>query len=116
MPTLFMVELAVADVAAARAWYESALGLTASHTDPATGFVLLSDGRHGRVALKPGAPVPGGVTLHFEVPDVGALLAGGRVVPDGPEVVSREGYCEVFVRDPAGYRVGLFSWDGTREG
>ena len=109
MPALFMVELAVADVAASRRWYEAALGLTAALEDPATGFALLEDGRGGRLALKPGAPAPGGVTLHFEVPDLEAALRG--LAADGPVTASAEGYREAFVRDPDGYRVGLFAWD-----
>jgi catechol 2,3-dioxygenase-like lactoylglutathione lyase family enzyme len=111
MPTLFMVELAVADVIASRAWYETTLGLKVVTSDAATGFVLLQDGRGCRVALKPGVPNPGGVTLHFEVADVDVTVRESRVVPDGPAVVSPEGYREVFVRDPDGYRVGLFAWD-----
>lgn len=108
MPALFMVELAAADVAASRRWYEAALGLRVMLEDPATGFVLLEDGRGGRVALKPGTPAPGGVVLHFEVPDVDAALRG--LAPDGPVATSAEGYREAFVRDPDGYRVGLFAW------
>jgi catechol 2,3-dioxygenase-like lactoylglutathione lyase family enzyme len=111
MPTLFMVELAVADPAASRGWYEAALGLATVVADPATGFVVLDDGRGGRVALKPGTPNPGGVTLHFEVPDVDAALRDGGLATDEPVKVSPEGYREAFVRDPDGYRVGLFAWE-----
>jgi predicted enzyme related to lactoylglutathione lyase len=110
MPTLFMVELAVADPAASQSWYEAVLGLTAALADPATGFVLLEDGRGGRLALKPGTPNPGGVTLHFEVGDVDDALRKHGLVADGPVTVSAEGYREAFVRDPNGYRVGLFEW------
>lgn len=114
MPALFMVELAVADVAVSRAWYETTLGLRVEMSDAATGFVLLQDERGGRVALKPGAPNPGGVTLHFEVADVDAALREKGLVPDWPVAVSAEGYCEAVVRDPDGYRVGLFAWLGPR--
>ncbi len=110
MPTLFMTELAVADPAVSRAWYEAVLGLTAVLADPATGFVLLADGRGGRLALKPGVPCPGGATLHFEVPEVDCALRECRLVADGPATVSPEGYREAFVRDPDGYRIGLFAW------
>ena len=113
MASLFMVELAVADVAAARAWYGAVLGLKVVMSDAATGFVLLQDGRGGRVALKPGTPSPGGVVLHFEVADLDVLVRETGVVPDGPVVVSGEGYREAFVRDPDGYRVGLFAWLGA---
>ncbi|MFO0800316.1 MAG: VOC family protein [Gemmataceae bacterium] len=108
MPTLFMVELAVADPAASRTWYEATLGMKVETVDASTGFVLLQDGRGGRLALKPGTPNRGGVTLHFEVADVDAAVQGLR--PDGPAVDSPEGYREAFVRDPDGYRVGLFAW------
>ncbi|QDU20159.1 VOC family protein [Urbifossiella limnaea] len=108
MPTLFMVELAVADAAASRRWYEVTLGMKVVTVDASTGFALLQDERGGRLALKPGTPNPGGVTLHFEVADVAAAIRGLR--PDGPAVVSPEGYREAFVRDPDGYRVGLFAW------
>jgi len=111
MPTLFMVELAVADVAAARAWYETTLGLKVVVSDAATGFVLLQDARGARVALKSGTPNPGGVVLHFEVADVDAFLRERGIASDGPVAVSAEGYREVFVRDPDGNRVGLFAWD-----
>ncbi len=110
MPTLFMVEIAVADPDVSRSWYVAALGLTAVLADPATGFVLLEDGRGGRLALKPGGANPGGVTLHFEVADLDAALWAGGLVADGPVVVSAEGYREAFVRDPDDYRVGLFEW------
>lgn len=113
MPTLFMVELAVADVAASRAWYEAALGLKVVTSDPATGFTLLQDERGGRVALKPGTPYPGAVTLHFKVADVEAALREGALLSDDPVRVSPEGYHEAFVRDPDGYRVGLFAWLGA---
>lgn len=110
MPTLFMVELAVTDVGAAREWYETALGLTVVTSDAATGFVLLQDGRGGRLALKPGTPTPGGVVLHFEVVDVDATVRKLGVTTDGPITVSPEGYREAFARDPDGYRVGVFAW------
>jgi catechol 2,3-dioxygenase-like lactoylglutathione lyase family enzyme len=106
-----MVELAVADPAASRGWYEAALGLAVVLEDPATGFVVLHDGCGGRVALKAGTPNPGSVTLHFEVPDVDAELRDRGLTPDESVTVSPEGYREAFVRDPDGYRVGLFSWE-----
>jgi catechol 2,3-dioxygenase-like lactoylglutathione lyase family enzyme len=111
MPILFMVELAAADPAASRVWYEEVLGLKFLLADAATGFVLLGDDRGGRVALKAGTPTPGGVTLHFEVPDVDAALRERGLVAVGPTTVSSEGYREVFVHDPDGYRIGLFAWD-----
>lgn len=105
-----MVELAVADTAAARSWYEQKLGLRAVLTDPATDFVLLADGRSGKLALRSGGANPGSVALHFEVPDVDAALRESGLVAEGPVVTSPEGYREAFVRDPDGYRVGLFDW------
>ena len=109
-----MVELAVADVAVSRAWYEATLGLRVVMSDAATGFLVFQDDRGGRVALKPGTPNPGGVVLHFEVADVESFLQERAVAAVGPVTASAEGYREAFVRDPDGYRVGVFAWDRSR--
>ncbi len=107
-----MVELTVSDVTRAVAWYESALGLTVERADTPNGFVLLS-GDGGKLALKAGVPVPGGVKLHWQVPDlaeaVGRLAAAGVAV--GPLKSSTEGYTRVAVVDPDGYAVVVFGWD-----
>ncbi|MBX9580636.1 MAG: VOC family protein [Gemmataceae bacterium] len=113
MAALCMTELAVADLAAALAWYQDRLGLRVLLLDAANGFALLQGDGGGRLALKAGAPAPGGVTLHFEVADLAAEL--GRLgSADVPVKDSPEGYREAFVRDPDGYAVGLFEW--TRDG
>ena len=116
--TLYFTELAVADVPAAVAWY-TAVGLAVERADPANGFVLLSAPGGGRLAVKAGVPVPGGVTLHFQVADLDAALArlaGLGVVPTGPVKASAEGYCRVVFADPDGHRVTLFAWAGPQFG
>jgi catechol 2,3-dioxygenase-like lactoylglutathione lyase family enzyme len=113
MPSLFMAELAVSDFAASVAWYRDVLGLRVLVADVANAFALLQGESGGRVALKGGRPVPGGVTLHFEVGDLDAELArlsAAGVQTESPPKESPEGYREAFVRDPDGYAVGLFEW------
>jgi catechol 2,3-dioxygenase-like lactoylglutathione lyase family enzyme len=112
---LFMTELAVSDLAAALAWYRDRLGLRPLLVDRANAFALLQGPNGGRLALKAGVPHPGGVTVHFEVADLGAELA--RLgVPDAPVKDSPEGYRSAVLRDPDGYAVGLFAWTGGRPG
>lgn len=100
-----MTELAVADFAASLAWYRDVLGLRVKHLDSANQFVLFDGG----VALKAGAPMPGGMTLHFNVSGLDAELARLGFASSSA-VESTEGYREAFVADPDGYRVGLFEW------
>jgi catechol 2,3-dioxygenase-like lactoylglutathione lyase family enzyme len=103
--TLFMAELAVADVAASLRFYRDRLGLPVQVWDEATGFALLAAG--GRLALKPGTP-GGGVTVHFRVDDLAAEL---RRLDEPAEVkVSPEGYRRAKLADPDGYAVVLFEW------
>lgn len=110
-----MTELAVADFAASLAWYRDRLGLRVLLLDGPNGFALLQGPDGGRLALKAGVPHPGGVTVHFEVADLGAELA--RLgVPDAPVKASPEGYRRAILRDPDGYAVGLFAWAGGRPG
>jgi catechol 2,3-dioxygenase-like lactoylglutathione lyase family enzyme len=107
-----MAEVAAADPAASLRWYRDVLGLPVLLTDPATGFALLG-GDGGRLALRAGAPAPGGLALHVEVSSLDAelaRLAGVGVVPDGPVKASAEGYRRAVVRDPDGYAVVLFEW------
>jgi predicted enzyme related to lactoylglutathione lyase len=106
--TPFMTELVVSDFVASLAWYRGVLGLQVRHLDAANRFVLFDGG----VALKGGIPTPGGVTLHFNVPDLGAELArlAAVGVAASPVEESTEGYREAFVADPDGYRIGLFEW------
>lgn len=103
-----MTELAVRDIAVSLAWYRDRLGLRVVLLDAPNGFALL-EGQGGRLALKAGTPVPGGVTLHVEVADLAAGL--DRLgLADTPVKTSDEGYREAFVADPDGYAVGLFEW------
>ena len=103
-----MAELAVTDVTAAAAWYARTLGMRAILEDPATGFVLLEDAAGGKLALKPGTPTPGGLTLHFRVDCVDAELA--RLGVTAEVKASPEGYRRAMLTDPDGYRVCLFAW------
>ena len=107
-----MVELRVADGPASAAWYAAALGLRVRLTDAATGFVLLAGDGGAKLALKPGVPVPGGVTVHWQTPDLPAavarLTAAGVAV--GPLKTSPEGYTRAAVTDPDGYAVVVFGW------
>ncbi|QEL15858.1 VOC family protein [Limnoglobus roseus] len=106
-----MAELAVRNLATSLAWYRDVLGLAVKLLDEANGFALL-EGDGSRLALKAGE-VGGGVTLHFRVQSLDrelSRLSARGVVPDGPVVVSQEGYREAFVRDADGYRVGLFEF------
>jgi catechol 2,3-dioxygenase-like lactoylglutathione lyase family enzyme len=105
--TLFMTEIRVRDLAVSLAWYRDVLGLTVTLLDAANGFALL-DAAGGRLALKQGE-AGAGVTLHFEVADLDAALTSRGLVPE-EVVTSAEGYREAFVRDPDGYRVGVFEW------
>ena len=109
-----MTELAVADYEASVAWYRDVVGLRVELADPAHGFALLRGPDGGRLAVKAGTPVPGGVKVHLEVADVGAELArigADAVVTEGVKE-SAEGYRRAVVRDPDGYAVVLFAWTG----
>ncbi|MFO0809276.1 MAG: VOC family protein [Gemmataceae bacterium] len=112
MPALYMVELVVSDWQASASWYADVFGLRAVVTDAARGFVLM-DAVGGRLALKQGNPRPGTANLVFSVADLAAelaRLAALGVMPESPVKTSDEGYRRAFVRDPDGYRVGLFEW------
>lgn len=111
--TLFMTELAVADFAAAVAWYRDRLGLRVEVLDESRRFALLTAPGGGRLALKAGEPTPGGVTVHFHVADLAAelaRLAAVGVSPVSPVREDVEGYRRAVLADPDGYRVVLFEW------
>jgi catechol 2,3-dioxygenase-like lactoylglutathione lyase family enzyme len=113
---LFMTEIVVSDFSAAVRWYRDVLGWSPQLLDEPRGFALFhrpgpADG--GRLGLKAGTPVPGGVRLNFEVSDLAAglaRLAALGVSPVGPVKVSDEGYRSAAFRDPDGYAVVLFEW------
>lgn len=110
--TLYMVELAVADVARSVAWYRDVLGLKVEMTSEPNGFVLMAAG-DGRLALKRGTPPATAVRLHFFVPDLSAelaRLAALGVHPESDIKTSPEGYRRAAFRDPDGYAVTLFEW------
>ncbi len=103
--TLYMTELAVADLDASLAFYRDRLGLPVELLDEANGFALLHTG--GRLALKRGTP-GGGATVHLEVADLDAELA--RLGEPAAVKTSDEGYRRAKLTDPDGYAVVLFAW------
>jgi catechol 2,3-dioxygenase-like lactoylglutathione lyase family enzyme len=115
---LDFVELMVASMPAALAWYRDVLGLEVLLVDEAGGFALLRAGR-GRIALKAGTPAPGSVLLTFAVADLDAALTrlvDLGVTPEGPVKHSQEGYRRVLLRDLDGYRLCLFDRHVARTG
>jgi catechol 2,3-dioxygenase-like lactoylglutathione lyase family enzyme len=112
---LYFVEITVADWPAAVAWYRDVLGLELLHHAEEDQFALLGAGP-ARLALKGGAPNPGTVQLTFEVEDVcqaADQLAATGIIFEAPIMASPEGYRDVLLRDPDGYRVCLFDWGGA---
>ena len=105
---LFMVELAVADWALSVTWYRDRLGLRVTLWDEANLFALLEAVGGGRIALKAGAPQPGGVTVHFQVTDLTAEMT--RMGITAETKTSPEGYRRAVVPDPDGYAIVLFEW------
>lgn len=110
--TLFMVEIVVSDWHRSREWYRNLLGWPETLVDDKNEFALLEGG--GRLALKSGPPQTSTVTPVFRVTDLDAELArlfALGIDRDTAVKVSEEGYRRVFVRDPDGYRIGLFEWN-----
>jgi predicted enzyme related to lactoylglutathione lyase len=110
---LYMVELIVSEFDAAVRWFRDVLGLRVLLIDELNRFALLQGVGGGRLALKAGNPAPGGLRLHFQVPDLDIELKqlearGGHV--ESPPLVSPEGYRRAIVRGPAGYPIVLFEW------
>jgi catechol 2,3-dioxygenase-like lactoylglutathione lyase family enzyme len=105
---LHFVELRVRDWAASLAWYRDVLGLEVELRDEPNRFALLTAGVC-RVALKAGEPTPGGVLLAFEVERLSRFAALSDDVK-----TSEEGYRRLLLRDPDGYAVTLFEWNGPR--
>ncbi|MGL6094506.1 MAG: VOC family protein [Fimbriiglobus sp.] len=111
--TLYMVELIVAEFGGTVAWFRDVLGLRVLLLDEMNRFALLQGVGGGRLAVKVGIPAPGGVRLHFQVPDLDAELAqlrGRGAHLESPPLVSPEGYRRAVVRGPAGSPVVLFEW------
>ena len=109
---LYMVEPTVSDLPHSIAWYSDVLGLTLTLLDETNGFALL-EGNAGRISLKRGTPVIGGVRLIFEVGDLVAELAriaAFGVLPVSAIKGSAEGYRRVVLHDPDGYEIALFEW------
>jgi len=111
---LFFVEITVTNWALALAWYKDMLGLEIVQQVEADQFALLRAGQ-AQLALKGGEAMPGTVQLTFEVDDLEAAvayLAAWGVTLESPLQTSAEGYRDVMLRDPDGYRVCLFDWAG----
>ena len=116
---LFMVQVEVADLPGALAWYAGVLGLGVLMEDRPNGFALLGAGAGAgaaKVALKQssGSGVGrGAITLTFEVRDVGAersrLIGLGMEVAD-PVEIAAEGYRVIRLADPDGTPIHLFAW------
>jgi catechol 2,3-dioxygenase-like lactoylglutathione lyase family enzyme len=109
---LYFVELVVADWPKALAWYQEVLGLEILVRVEADQFALCRAGQT-RLALKGGEPLPGTVLLTFEVADLSQAvreLAARDIALDSPLQTSAEGYRDVLLRDPDGYRICLFDW------
>jgi len=112
---LYFVEITVTDWALAVAWYKDMLGMEPVHLVEADQFALLRAGP-AQLALKGGEAMPGTMQLTFEVEDLeraAAHLATWGVMLESPLQASAEGYRDLVVRDPDGYRVCLFDWGGA---
>lgn len=112
---LFMTELTVANLSTSRDWYRDRLGLQVLHQDPHKPFALLQGADGGRLSLKQGEPVPGGLMLYFEVESLDPYVNQLAITPDAIKT-SPEGYRRATVTDPDGYRIGIFEWLTTQEG
>lgn len=107
-----MVEPTVSDLSASIAWYTEVVGLKLTLLDEANGFALL-EGAAGRISLKRGTPIPGGVRMHFEVDNLDAELTRLEALGASPVSdikTSAEGYRRALLCDPDGYEIALFEW------
>jgi predicted enzyme related to lactoylglutathione lyase len=112
--SLDFVEIRVSNWPVAMAWYKDLLGLEVVQLVEEDQFALLRAGS-AQLALKGGEARPGTVQITFEVEElekaVNELQALG-VPLDSPLQSSPEGYRDVILSDPDGYRVCLFDWAG----
>jgi len=112
---LDFVEITVTNWALAVAWYQDMLGMEAVQLVEADQFALLRAGP-AQLALKGGEAMPGTIQLTFAVDDLeraAADLAAWGVALESPVQASPEGYRDLIVRDPDGYKLCLFDWAGT---
>ncbi len=110
--TFYMLDLTVADWQRSVAWYQECLGFTVEKLDEPHAFALLNSGG-SRLSLKGGLPQVGTMTPFFQVDDLAGFLqrlAQHGVTCEGEMRTSPEGYRRAFIRDPDGYRLGLFEW------
>ena len=113
---LEFVEITVSNWPLAVVWYKDMLGLEPVQLVEADQFALLRVGA-SQLALKAGEARQGTMHLTFEVDDLEEAvkhLAAWGVSLDSPLQSSPEGYRDVVVSDPDGYRVCLFDWAGKR--
>ena len=118
MPSLYFIELTVRDLDAAITWYREVMGARELMRVEADAFALLSTGAT-HLALKQGAPSPGGVLLAFEVTDLDEWIhsmAERGVRLEGEVTASHERYRRARVRDADGYAVSAFEWINERGG
>jgi predicted enzyme related to lactoylglutathione lyase len=126
-PSLFLVELTVADWLRSLDWYATVLGLPLLLRDDKGQFALFQaslshEGEESgstRIALKAGQPSPGTVLLTFAVGNLDEALqrlAKQGVTPEGPIKTSPEGYRRSILRDPDGHRLSLFEWHSGEQG
>ncbi len=112
--SLDFVEIRVSNWPLAMAWYKDVLGLEVVQLVEEDQFALLRAGS-SQIALKGGEARPGTVQLTFEVEDLEKAvkeLTTLGVPLDSPLQSSPEGYRDVILSDPDGYRVCLFDWAG----
>src|SRR5262245_14388516 len=117
MPTLYLIEMTVADLERSLAWYTAWLGIGAAVVDRAGGFAMFEP-EGVRLSLKQGTPLAGTTLFTFEVDDLDAelvRLAGLGIAPDGPIKSSDEGYRRARFRDPDGQALSLFGWTSEPE-
>lgn len=116
---LFMVQVEVADLPNALAWYAGALGLVVLMDDRPNGFALLGAGA-AKIALKESRGERSGrgaVGITFEVRELAAerarLTGLGLAVAEAVEN-PEEGFAEIRLADPDGTPIRLFAWTRGR--
>ena len=110
---LYMTELAVSDFATSLSWYRDVLGLSVEMIDEPNRFALLS-GTNGRIAIKQGIAIPGGVIVHFQVDNLSRIVEQPSLrslTPIDEIKTSEEGYRRAKYHDPDGCTIVIFQRD-----
>jgi len=111
--TLYMVELAVKDLSAARSWLIEVVQMRELRHDPTGPFALLESGTM-RIALVQREPAATGVNLVFSVADLDATearLRNAGLTATPPVDVPHEAYRRCTVAGPEGWKVTLFQFN-----